>query len=312
MFSKTTTLVPPSALAHTLHERPGFLIRRAQQVSEAIFREECRATETTPTQFGVLFTLAKAGSIDQIALAKLVSMDRSTAGLVVGLLTSRGLIDRSSHPLDGRKILLTLTAAGRDLLKRLRAPTESARQRLLSAFRAAEVPLFCDLLARMADSFSPLTENEISKRVVELHTRPGFLIKRVHQMTTAVFLEECQAFDLTPTQFGVLLALQATPGSDQISIAGLVKIDRSTTSLVVTHLEGRGCIRKGPAGRDKRKASIELSQAGEALLKAAMPGAMRARSRALAALSAEDGLWLTSALKRLLIFHESNAAQPAA
>lgn len=298
-------------LAQTLYDRPGFVIRRAQQVSEATFREECSATGTTSTQFGTLLALAKAGPIDQITLARLVFMDRSTAGLVVGLLSCRGMIKKGAHPRDGRRVLLSLTPAGRSFLAELRAPAESAKRRLLSALRPAEVPLFSDLLLRAADAFSPQPERETLRSIADLHTRPGFLIKRVHQTTTAIFLEECGTLDLTPTQFGVMLALQAAPGSDQISIADLVKIDRSTTSLVVTHLLNRGCVRKGPAKSDKRKVSLELSRAGKELLNSAMAPATRARHRALEALSLEDGLWLMSALKRLLVFHGSDRGEPA-
>src|SRR5579872_284415 len=47
-----------------------------------------------------------------------------------------------------------------------------------------------------------------------LWSRPGYLVRRLHQIHTALFAEECKAFAITPVQYGLLTALLHFPGSD--------------------------------------------------------------------------------------------------
>jgi hypothetical protein len=46
----------PASLAR-LYARPGFLLRRAHQISAAVFEDACRDLGLTPAQFGVLTVL---------------------------------------------------------------------------------------------------------------------------------------------------------------------------------------------------------------------------------------------------------------
>ena len=54
-------------------------------------------------------------------------------GATVGALEERGLVERMPDPKDGRRAILSLTTAGRDLLRRRR----SARSEMLSDALAA-------------------------------------------------------------------------------------------------------------------------------------------------------------------------------
>ena len=53
----------------------------------------------------------------------------------------------------------------------------------------------------------------------DLWARPGFLIRRLHQLHIAVFLEECAEFDVTPVQYAVLSVLYDGEALDQVSVA---------------------------------------------------------------------------------------------
>ena len=37
-----------------------------------------------------------------------------------------------------------------------------------------------------------------------MYRRPGFLLKRCHQITAPLFLDHCRAFNITPSQYGAL------------------------------------------------------------------------------------------------------------
>src|SRR4029079_3192314 len=80
----------------------------------------------------------------------------------------------------------------------------------------------------------------------QLYRRPGFMIRRAHQTAVSLFLEETGALGITNRQYGIMLVLKAEPGIDQITVAKLLGLDRSTTSMVLTTLQDAG--RVGPIG----------------------------------------------------------------
>src|SRR5262249_5333494 len=41
--------------------------------------------------------------------------------------------------------------------------------------------------------------------------RPGYLLRRLHQIHYALFFEECAGFDITPVQYGLLTTLSVNP-----------------------------------------------------------------------------------------------------
>jgi DNA-binding MarR family transcriptional regulator len=131
-----------------LGDRPGFLIRRAHQISQSVFIEECSGLDITSTQFGVLWILGRAGQLDQIGIARLLGFDRSTTALVVKLLERRGLITRSLDGTDRRRNVLRLTEAGKNLQKRAEPPVNRVRKRLESPFTSEEAKTFSKLLQK--------------------------------------------------------------------------------------------------------------------------------------------------------------------
>src|SRR5215469_17837984 len=94
--------------------------------------------------------------------------------------------------------------------------------------------------------------------IEDLYRRPGFMIRRAHQIAVAIFLAETGALGITNRQYGILLALKHRPGIDQISVARLLGLDRSTTGMVIKKLEQAGLIGRGVGVRDRRRASLVL------------------------------------------------------
>jgi DNA-binding MarR family transcriptional regulator len=137
-----------------LYERPGFMLRRAYQISVSIFLAEIDGVEVTTTQYGVLVILKKRDSLDQIGLSKLVGLDRSTTAIVVGKLETAGYVVRQDDPNDRRRKILALTPSGADALKRLSAPAERARLKVLSAFSASATKLFLALLKKFVNELN--------------------------------------------------------------------------------------------------------------------------------------------------------------
>jgi MarR family transcriptional regulator, lower aerobic nicotinate degradation pathway regulator len=140
-----------------LYRRPGFMIRRAHQIAVSLFVEETGELGITSTQYGILFVLECRPGIDQISVAKLLGLDRSTTGMVVNKLTQAGLVRRQVAAPDRRRRSLQLTRAGERMLARLAAPAERARARVLSPLDSRERALFLDMLDKLTGSFNGST-----------------------------------------------------------------------------------------------------------------------------------------------------------
>jgi DNA-binding MarR family transcriptional regulator len=133
-----------------------------------------------------------------------------------------------------------------------------------------------------------MPRSDATQTLRDLYRRPGFMIRRAHQMAVAIFLEECRASRLTTTQYGVLLILQRRPGIDQNTLARLLGLDRSTTGLVVRKLAERGLIARPVRSRDLRRRELRLTGAGVTLLTRVGKDAKRAQARLLSPLPARE------------------------
>src|SRR3954451_11262335 len=120
--------------------------------------------------------------------------------------------------------------------------------------------------------------------LMRLYARPGFLLRRAHQISAAVFEDECRELGLTPAQFGVLTILKAHPGMGQSSLARALGFDKVTVLRVLRGLESRGLVDRAPAGDNRRNVSVTLTAAGADLLQQAQRPAERAYKRLMAPL----------------------------
>jgi len=131
-----------------VHARPAHLIRRAHQVSMALFAEECGG-DLTSVQYAALVAIRENPGVDATRLSDLIAFDRSTLGGVLERLEAKGLIRRGASPADRRVKLLTLTPEGRVLLRRVGPAVTRVQDRLMEAFTAAEREIFMALLRRL-------------------------------------------------------------------------------------------------------------------------------------------------------------------
>ena len=128
-----------------LYARPGFLLRRAHQISAAVFEDECRALQLTPAQFGVLTVLSAHPGLGQSSLARALGFDKVTVLRVLRGLEARGLVMRQMD--EGRRnVAVSLTERGTALLEQATAPAEKAYRRLMAPLDRAQQQQLIDLL----------------------------------------------------------------------------------------------------------------------------------------------------------------------
>jgi MarR family transcriptional regulator, lower aerobic nicotinate degradation pathway regulator len=138
---------------------------------------------------------------------------------------------------------------------------------------------------------------------------PGHLIRRAQQISTAIFTEECAAFDLTSVQFAALFAIRANPGVDATRLSALIAFDRSTIGDVLERLEAKGWVERRASPSDRRVKLLHLAPEGEALLERVLPAVQRVQERLLAPLQKRDRDTMVRLLAELAELH--NEVTPA-
>ena len=134
------------------YQMPGHLIRRVQQISSALFLDECGSFDLTSVQFAALKTIQSHPRIDATRLTSLIAIDRSTLGSVLERLEKKGWVVRSSSPTDKRAKLLSLTPAGREVLKQVMPAVRRVQKRLVAPLAASDREAIVRLLLQIAEA----------------------------------------------------------------------------------------------------------------------------------------------------------------
>jgi DNA-binding MarR family transcriptional regulator len=103
----------------------------------------------------VLARLKERAALRLSDLALDVCLDVSTMSRHVRALEERGYVERTVDPADGRASLLTLSAAGREVLDTAWASRRAWIDRSLADWSAEDRRILADVLERFAEALSP-------------------------------------------------------------------------------------------------------------------------------------------------------------
>jgi len=142
-----------------------------------------------------------------------------------------------------------------------------------------------------------------------LWSRPGYLVRRLHQIHSALWAEECKPFNITPVQYGLMTALLYYPNSDQASLGLEIGIDRTNVADVLGRLADRGLVQRTQGTRDRRTMLARLTPAGEALTKKMHASMQRAQERLLVPLPEGERAQF---IAQLTILIDENESSPTA
>ncbi|HET9162793.1 MAG TPA: MarR family transcriptional regulator [Solirubrobacterales bacterium] len=90
------------------------------RTSRRLRQEAAGVGQLTPTSAAALATVERHGPLTPSELAEIERVKRPTATRTLGVLGEAGLVERAPDPADGRSALVSITAAGRERLRRLR------------------------------------------------------------------------------------------------------------------------------------------------------------------------------------------------
>ena len=114
-----------------------------------------RSADVSDSQLSVLFHLDLAGSCSPSELAEHDRVTPPSMNRTLNGLEHAGLIRRDPSPVDARKVLVSLTASGNELIaetRRLRTAWFSQRLAELTAEERAALEVVVPILKRLADS----------------------------------------------------------------------------------------------------------------------------------------------------------------
>jgi len=136
-------------------------------------------------------------------------------------------------------------------------------------------------------------------RSFDFRHAPGHLIRRAHQKSVAVFMEETAGVDITPVQFAILNALLDAPGADQVTLAARVSFDAATSGSVIGRLEAKGWVRRESDPDDRRRKLLWITPAGAQVARSLKRAATRAQQRMLEGLDPAERAQLVALLEKL-------------
>jgi MarR family transcriptional regulator, lower aerobic nicotinate degradation pathway regulator len=143
-----------------------------------------------------------------------------------------------------------------------------------------------------------------------LQERPGFLIRRLHQIHVALFTEECAEANITPVQYSILSALDHMGTAEQIVLSRAVGLDTTNVADVLARLERQRLVRRRVSQQDKRMKVVALTDAGRALLQRIDDSAARAHERTLAPLKPKERARFMRDLTKLVAFNNDISRTP--
>jgi len=133
-----------------------------------------------------------------------------------------------------------------------------------------------------------------------LEQRPGYLIRRLHQIHVALFQKECAAFEITPLQYSLLTALAARGTADQTTLAADVALDRTTTTGALKRLQLRHFVERSVLDRDRRAQTCRVTRKGLALLEKMEQSAQIAHLKTVSDLSKADQKRFIAMMRRIV------------
>lgn len=132
-----------------LWSRPGFLIRRLNQIYHALFLTECEGFGITPVQYGLMSVLLIRPGLDQATLAAELGIDRTNVADVLARLAERRLVERGVDPRDRRVKIAHVTASGEKVVRAMVTAIDRAQERLLAPLPERDRERFLALLTRL-------------------------------------------------------------------------------------------------------------------------------------------------------------------
>lgn len=130
----------------------GHLLRRAYQRHTALFQQFIPDSKLTVAQFVVMCALNDDGPASIASLVKATVVDQATIRGVVDRLKNRDLVTLQPDPVDRRKVMVTLTPSGEQLVKEMQPFARAITEETFGPLNEAERVALLYLLRKITES----------------------------------------------------------------------------------------------------------------------------------------------------------------
>jgi DNA-binding MarR family transcriptional regulator len=142
---------PTEAMPARVAELPTWLISRLYAHAHRLLNEGFGSAGVRGYHYRLLAALREFGPASQAALGRRTSIDRSDVVAALNDLEERALVERSPDPDDGRRNVITLTAAGKKEVRKLDKVLDGVQEKLLDPLSSAERTQLIALLKRLLE-----------------------------------------------------------------------------------------------------------------------------------------------------------------
>lgn len=142
-----------------------------------------------------------------------------------------------------------------------------------------------------------------------LYDQPGHLIRRAQQIAVSMFYST-MGYDVTPVQYAVLRILEDNPGIDQVTLARLCALDKSTAANLAVRLEERGLVKRVIPAKSKRFRILRLTPRGLALVRELLRSERLVSRRLMQPLSEKEQKIFLRLLKKFVHLNNENSRAP--
>ncbi|WP_147944810.1 MarR family transcriptional regulator [Microbispora hainanensis] len=134
-----------------LRGRASRLLAMVAARADRLMGEGLARVDARKWHYAVLASLEEFGPGSQATLSRRTGIYRSDMVGVLNELAERGLVERMPDPDDRRRNVITITAQGRQSLRRLDKVLDDLHEELLAPLTPAERDQFVHLLTRLRD-----------------------------------------------------------------------------------------------------------------------------------------------------------------
>ncbi|EWT01187.1 MarR family transcriptional regulator [Intrasporangium oryzae NRRL B-24470] len=131
---------PPSSAALSLEQQICYAMHTTVRAFDAVYRELLGEHGLSYPQYIALMTVGEHGPLTVGRLGELMRLDSGTLSPLLKRMEAAGLVGRARDPEDERRVLVSVTAAGRDRLAALGdVPHQIARRSGLTRAQLVEL-----------------------------------------------------------------------------------------------------------------------------------------------------------------------------
>jgi DNA-binding MarR family transcriptional regulator len=127
----------------------------------------------------------------------------------------------------------------------------------------------------------------------------GYALRRAQLTVYADFIAALEELDLRPSQFGVLVIVDANPGLSQRDVCELLGLKQANLVTMLHELANRGLTERRESARDQRSRALHLTAKGHELLQRARSAWKKHEERIIRRLGPENRELLLGLLQRL-------------